>query len=520
MGERMRKILIILSLFLVFCKYAISEKENDRWIWYSKTNEGEYYYDIESINWISDDVVEVWDKIIYSENSELKKKLISILIEMGVKPKKATRFSESKILHQIDIKNKKIIVLSSVSYDKNGNVLNILNSSDYYDVSTWGPIVPDSADETLWKIMCALKEIGKLKGEKVMCEFQKIEKLKGEIERDPNNPIFYHLLSKSYSNLVPYGIEEPDKFKGYALLYSYKAAEVFSEKTFPIEMVELKNAEIGKEDLLKILKAYFWGHTRDDSKGPFCNEAIESFNEGIKVWESKVGKIPLKILFSFKTEGLVPPEKQPEEISIADLYSLLGYAYYYDKKFYEDTSKDTDKALKSSAKACEYLYKAALYHSGIEHSEETLEFIKNTQKLISEIDPSSFYIKQLDYIKQLEEKIKEKYPVKIEKADREMTEISISSLMSIPDWYLSSIHKKIKENWRIDNIFGERTAIVSFRVYRDGRIEDISLEKSSGDTRFDRSVLEAVISTRQAPPFPAEITHNYLDIIIDFKTDF
>jgi len=107
----------------------------------------------------------------------------------------------------------------------------------------------------------------------------------------------------------------------------------------------------------------------------------------------------------------------------------------------------------------------------------------------------------------------------IEKANREMPTISISSLMSIPDWYLSSIHKKIKENWKTDNILGERTAIVSFRVYRDGRIENISLEKSSGNTRFDRSVIEAVISTKQVSPFPAEITHNYLDIIIDFKTE-
>ncbi|HOL22272.1 MAG TPA: TonB family protein [bacterium] len=110
-------------------------------------------------------------------------------------------------------------------------------------------------------------------------------------------------------------------------------------------------------------------------------------------------------------------------------------------------------------------------------------------------------------------------PVKIEKIEREVPEITISSLMSIPDWYLSTIHKKIKENWRTDNIIGERTAIVSFRVYRDGRIENISLEKSSGNTRFDRSVLEAVISTKQVPPFPVEITYNYLDIIIDFKTE-
>lgn len=110
-------------------------------------------------------------------------------------------------------------------------------------------------------------------------------------------------------------------------------------------------------------------------------------------------------------------------------------------------------------------------------------------------------------------------PVRIEKIEREITEINISSLMSIPDWYLSIIHKKIKENWRTDNIIGERTAIVSFRVYRDGRIENIALEKSSGNTRFDRSVLEAVISTKYVQPFPEEITYNYLDIIIDFKTE-
>ncbi|MCX8082193.1 MAG: TonB family protein [bacterium] len=109
--------------------------------------------------------------------------------------------------------------------------------------------------------------------------------------------------------------------------------------------------------------------------------------------------------------------------------------------------------------------------------------------------------------------------VNVEKIESATTEINISSLMSIPDWYLSTIHKKIKENWRTDNIIGERNAFVSFRVYRDGRIENIALEKSSGNTRFDRSVMEAVLSTRQVSPFPAEIPHNYLDIVIEFKTE-
>ncbi|MCM8760178.1 MAG: TonB family protein [Candidatus Omnitrophica bacterium] len=115
-----------------------------------------------------------------------------------------------------------------------------------------------------------------------------------------------------------------------------------------------------------------------------------------------------------------------------------------------------------------------------------------------------------------------KEPVKIEKIEGktiETTGINISSLMIIPDWYLSLIHKKIKENWKTDNIIGQKAAIVSFRLYKDGRIENISLEKSSGNTRFDKSVLNAVISTKQIPPFPQEITHTYLDIIIEFKTE-
>lgn len=113
----------------------------------------------------------------------------------------------------------------------------------------------------------------------------------------------------------------------------------------------------------------------------------------------------------------------------------------------------------------------------------------------------------------------EKPVVNIDKIERIPAQINISSLMSIPDWYLSSIHKTIKENWRTDNIIGQRTAIISFRIHRNGKIENVALERSSGNTRFDKSVLEAVISTRDVPSFPVEITHNYLDIIIDFKTE-
>ena len=177
----MKKFLIIVSLFLVFCKYAISE-EDDRWIYCGTTTDGEYYYDIESINWISGDIVEVWTREIYSE--EGKKEIVSLLIKYGIEPEKAMGLYEVKALWKIDIKNKKINSFSSVWYNKNRNV--IYNRGDVNNVSSdWPYIIPDSIGETLWKEMCKLKEI---------------EKLKGEIEKDPDNPLLYFILFQKYSD--------------------------------------------------------------------------------------------------------------------------------------------------------------------------------------------------------------------------------------------------------------------------------------------------------------------------------
>jgi len=205
----MKKFLIIVSLFLVFCKYAISE-EDDRWIYCGTTTDGEYYYDIESINWISGDIVEVWTRAIYSE--EGKKEIVSLLIKYGIEPEKAMGLYEVKALWKIDIKNKKINSFSSVWYNKNRNVIYsssdstvvpkykrykilslrdekgnvIYNRGDDNNVSSdWPYIIPDSIGETLWKEMCKLKEI---------------EKLKGEIEKDPDNPLLYFILFQKYSD--------------------------------------------------------------------------------------------------------------------------------------------------------------------------------------------------------------------------------------------------------------------------------------------------------------------------------
>ncbi len=111
-------------------------------------------------------------------------------------------------------------------------------------------------------------------------------------------------------------------------------------------------------------------------------------------------------------------------------------------------------------------------------------------------------------------------PVKVEKIENSITEVNVSRLnLTIPQWYISLVQSRIKENWRVPNMFGGRTTTVSFRIYNDGRIENIALERSSGNTGFDKTVINAVRSTKNLPHFPQEISESQLDVVIDFKTE-
>jgi TonB family protein len=99
-------------------------------------------------------------------------------------------------------------------------------------------------------------------------------------------------------------------------------------------------------------------------------------------------------------------------------------------------------------------------------------------------------------------------------------EISNSTIFSqIPNWYISIIKKKIEENWSFKEYVGKLSSIVSFRIYREGKIENIIIEKSSGYKKFDKSIVDAILSVKNWPPFPEEIKDRYLDIIIEFETE-
>ncbi|MBN1445011.1 MAG: TonB family protein [Candidatus Omnitrophica bacterium] len=120
-----------------------------------------------------------------------------------------------------------------------------------------------------------------------------------------------------------------------------------------------------------------------------------------------------------------------------------------------------------------------------------------------------------------EKKTAASLPVKIEKLESSAIEITTLSAakLTVPQWYLSMVRSRIKANWRVNAMLGARTSIVSFRLNKNGLIENVNLEKSSGNVSFDRSAVDAVRTAGQMPYFPDEIPGTHLDIIIDFKTE-
>ncbi len=89
----------------------------------------------------------------------------------------------------------------------------------------------------------------------------------------------------------------------------------------------------------------------------------------------------------------------------------------------------------------------------------------------------------------------------------------------IPSWYISLLKNKIEENWNFGNIIGDLSTIISFRVYKNGEISNLRIEKSSGYKPFDRSAESAIKSTKDIPPFPEEIKEEYLEVTIEFKKE-
>lgn len=84
--------------------------------------------------------------------------------------------------------------------------------------------------------------------------------------------------------------------------------------------------------------------------------------------------------------------------------------------------------------------------------------------------------------------------------------------------YISRMRQKIATTWEVPaGTEGlERSAVVFFRVHKDGSVSNVEVEKSSALQLFDRSCQRAVIEAAPLPPLPREYNDEFVAVHFSF----
>ena len=97
----------------------------------------------------------------------------------------------------------------------------------------------------------------------------------------------------------------------------------------------------------------------------------------------------------------------------------------------------------------------------------------------------------------------------------------LSSEGGVPSdsYYLALILSKISQNWN-NPYQGKRETVraqVYFRIDKNGKLQEVKIENSSGDAIFDQSALRAVYEAKVFPPLPEEMKLSNLGVHFEFE---
>lgn len=82
--------------------------------------------------------------------------------------------------------------------------------------------------------------------------------------------------------------------------------------------------------------------------------------------------------------------------------------------------------------------------------------------------------------------------------------------------YIDRMVTLIGSRWFRPQVAGDAITQIYFLIDRDGRVRDAKIEKSSGNTTFDRAALRAVIEASPLPPLPFGYSGNNLGVHLIF----
>ncbi|MBF0633972.1 MAG: TonB family protein [Nitrospinae bacterium] len=86
-------------------------------------------------------------------------------------------------------------------------------------------------------------------------------------------------------------------------------------------------------------------------------------------------------------------------------------------------------------------------------------------------------------------------------------------------WYLQILERKANENWITHGIIiagNKSDPVVRFNILKNGRVDGLELEKSSGNEALDESALAAISKASPFPQLPADYGSDHLTVHFTF----
>jgi TonB family protein len=85
-------------------------------------------------------------------------------------------------------------------------------------------------------------------------------------------------------------------------------------------------------------------------------------------------------------------------------------------------------------------------------------------------------------------------------------------------YYIRQVADKIRAQWNGKAIPGQQPAVI-FEIRRDGRLNAVGIDKSSGNAYYDQVALRAINDAGPFPPLPEEFKKPMLRIGLQFVFD-
>ena len=84
-------------------------------------------------------------------------------------------------------------------------------------------------------------------------------------------------------------------------------------------------------------------------------------------------------------------------------------------------------------------------------------------------------------------------------------------------YYIERMLALIESRWFKPAVSEETATQVRFRIHRDGRLDNIEIEGTSGSPSFDRAALRALYAANPLPPLPPAYGKSILTVHLTFS---